>query len=336
MTATSDISVLIVAFKSRKTIPACLEALAAQTVRPREVWLLENGSPDGEKVQAGDLPDWVNFIDSAENLGFAGGNNRLAQAASGAWLALLNPDAYPKPDWIEALERATRDYPDIDLFGSTQWAGGAEGVLDGTGDVYHFTGLAYRSGYGKGEAALPTEGEVFAPCAAAMLIREEVFQGLGGFDEGFFCYNEDVDLGYRARLEGRRAVQLRSAEVVHDGYGSSGRRSEFATYYGVRNRLWVFVKNTPAWLFWLLAPVHIVIALLLFLSSLRFGLGGTFLRAIRDALKDLPRVWAQRHQIEQKRTVSVIELARMMSWNPLNLITRGAKIWRVHPDQGQS
>ncbi|MBR9824337.1 MAG: glycosyltransferase family 2 protein [Alphaproteobacteria bacterium] len=336
MTAQSDISVLIVAFRSRKTILACLAALEAQTCKPRDVLLLENGSPEGERVQAEDVPGWVTFVESDENLGFAGGNNLLARQSSGSWIALLNPDAYPEPDWLEALQAATHAYPQADLFGSTQWASGTDHVLDGTGDVYHFSGLAYRSGYGKPASALPEEGEVFAPCAAAMLIRREVFEALGGFDESFFCYNEDVDLGYRARLQGRIAIQLRSAVVTHDGYGSSGRRSEFATYYGVRNRLWVFIKNTPGWLFWLLLPVHMVISVLLFLSSLRFGLGGVFARAIRDGVRDLPRVWAQRRATQEARTASVLDLARTISWNPLNLLTRAAHIWRPSSDQEQS
>lgn len=336
MTASTDISVLIVAFRSRDTIPACLEALAAQTLQPAEVLLLENGSPDGERVLADEVPDWVTFVASDENLGFAGGNNHLAARARGKWLALLNPDAYAAPDWLEALQAATQAYPRADLFGSTQWAGGQDGVLDGTGDVYHFTGLAYRSGYGRAGSALPEEGEVFAPCAAAMLIRKQVFEDLAGFDESFFCYNEDVDLGFRARLRGLTAIQLRSAVVTHDGYGSSGRRSEFATYHGVRNRLWVFIKNTPGWLFWLLLPIHAGVTALLFLSSLRFGLGGVFFRAIRDGLADLPRVWKERQDVQSKRKIGVMDLARAISWNPFNLITRGAHIRPHVKDQGQS
>ena len=323
---TADITVLIVAYKSRKTIPACLDALAQQTVRPARVLLLENGSPDGERLTAEDIPDSVTFIASDENLGFAGGNNRLARQAETGWIALLNPDAYPEPDWIEQLEAAIARYPEIKLFGSTQIAAGHADRLDGTGDVYHFTGLAYRAGYGKPRATLPEEGEVFGPCGAAALIDAALFQTLGGFDEHFFCYNEDVDLAYRARLAGHRCIQLRDAIVHHDGYGSSGRRSEFATYYGVRNRLWVFLRDTPGWLFWVMLPGHVAVTLLLAISSLRFGLGGVYARAIRDALKDWERIRAERKHLHATRSVSSWAIARSMSWNPVNLLTRGADV----------
>ena len=324
--AKADIAVLIVGYRSRDTIGRCLETLQAQTVRPCEVFLVENGSPNSERLSAADLPDWVHFIENETNLGFVGANNQLARIATTRWVALLNPDAFPAVDWVERLVAATERYPATALFGSTQNAADNEGILDGVGDVYHATGLAYRAGYGKPVSQLPAEGEVFAPCAAAALYRRDVFEELGGFDERFFCYNEDVDFAYRARLIGHRTIQVRDAAVDHLGYASSGRRSEFATYYGVRNRLWVFLKNTPGWLFWVLAPVHFCVTLLLWLSAARFGQFGLFGKAIRDALKAWPEIMADRRDIQSKRTVSAWTIARAMNWNPLNLLTRAPDV----------
>ncbi|RKQ94152.1 glycosyltransferase family 2 protein [Maricaulis maris] len=329
---TIDITVLIVAYKSVGTLTACLAALQAQTRAPREVLVLENGSPEGQRVGPADMPSGVRLIESEKNLGFAGGNNLLAKAAGSTWLALLNPDAYARPDWIEQFEAARRKYPEIALFGSTQFAAGKTDVLDGTGDCYHALGLAYRSGYGRRAGPL-AEGEVFAACGAAMFIRRDVFEALGGFDERFFCYNEDVDLGYRARLNGLPTVQLAAAIVDHVGYGSSGRRSEIATYYGVRNRLWVFLKNTPGWLFWLLLPGHVAVTFALWLSSFRFGQGALFARAIRDAVSGRADILASRREIQANRRVSPMRVARMMNWNPADLFTRRAKV-RPIDDQG--
>ncbi len=328
VTETADITVLIVAYKSVDTLAGCLDALQAQTRAPREILVLENGSPDGQRVVAADVPPGIRLIESDENLGFAGGNNLLARSARSQWLALLNPDAYPRRDWIEELEAARLAYPDVPLFGSTQFSAGKEGVLDGTGDCYHALGLAYRSGYGQRLNAIP-EGEVFAACGAAMFVRRDVFEALGGFDDRFFCYNEDVDFGYRARLHGWAVIQLAGARVDHVGYGSSGRRSEVATYYGVRNRLWVFLKNTPGWLFWVLLPGHVVITLALWASAFRFGQGRLFARAINDGWSERASILASRAEVQANRRVPAIRLARMMNWNPLDLFTRRAKVWRV-------
>ncbi|WP_300530367.1 glycosyltransferase family 2 protein [Maricaulis sp.] len=322
MRETADISVLIVAYKSRDTIGRCLNALAAQTVPPREILLLENGSPAGEAIEEADIPDGVRFIKSEDNLGFAAGNNRLAEMAGGRWLAFLNPDAFPHPGWIAGLDQATQRYPDIRLFGSTQLAADKPGIVDGAGDVYHAAGLAYRAAYLRPDRFLPEEGEVFGPCGAAALISSELFAELNGFDEDFFCYNEDVDLAYRARLLGERAVQLRTAIVDHLGYGSSGRRSDFATYYGVRNRLWVFLKNTPGWLLWLLAPFHAFATLALGIAASLKGQGGVFWRAIGDGLKAWPAVMRSRRAVQKARRVKPSQIANAMCWDSRMLLTR--------------
>ncbi|MEQ8403739.1 MAG: glycosyltransferase family 2 protein [Oceanicaulis sp.] len=325
MSEPASVAVLIVAYRSRETIPQVMAALEAQTVRPARVRLLENGSPDGERVDAAALPAWAEFIESAQNLGFAAGNNRLAEGVGEDWLLLVNPDAFPEPDMLERLLEAAGRHPGAAMLGATQLAHGAPGVLDGAGDVYHFTGLPYRAGYGK-RMAPPPEGEVFGPCGALALIRRDLFEALGGFDEDYFCYVEDVDLAYRARLAGHQAIQVRDARVSHMGYASSGRRSAFASYYGARNRFWTFFKNTPAPLLPVLAPVHVGVTLLLWLSAARFGQFTLFARAIRDALKGWPHLMEKRRAVQRSRTVPALQVARMLSWNPLNLLTRAPAV----------
>lgn len=323
--APADVAILIVAHRSRATIPLVIAALAAQTVRPVRVRLLENGSPAGERVEAAGLPGWVEFIDGQANLGFAAGNNLLARGVETRWLLLLNPDAYPDPDWIEQMMAAAERWPDAALFGCTQRAHGSPGVLDGCGDVYHFTGLPYRGGYGKAMAP-PPEGEVFGPCGAAALIRRDVFEALGGFDEAYFCYVEDVDLAARARLLGHIAMQVRDAAVSHVGYASTGRRSAFATWHGARNRLWTFFKVTPGWLLWVLAPVHLGVTALLWLSAARFGQFTLFAGALKAALAGWPDLMVKRRALQARRAITPLAYARQLSWNPLNLLTRAPDV----------
>lgn len=323
---TADITILIVAFHSRQTLPGVLDGLAAQTVKPARVLVLENGSEPGERIDA-DLVAGrdgirVELIESETNLGFAGGNNHLAGMAETDWLFMLNPDAYPAPDLVEQLQLAMMRYRDVALFGCTQNAHGAPGVLDGAGDVYHFTGLPYRAGYGK-PLSPPPDGEVFGPCGAATLIRRELFEALGGYDEDYFCYVEDVDLAYRARLRGQRCIQLQAPSVSHVGYASSGRRSAFASYHGARNRFWTFFKNTPLLLMPVLAPVHLGVTALLWLSAARFGQFGLFGKALKDAIAGWPRLMKKRAEAQSSRKASSLTIARAMTWNPIKLLTRG-------------
>lgn len=330
----ADVAIIIVAFNSAHTLPRVSEALRQQSLAPKEVWVLENGSPNAPVTQ--DLcPDGAHLIVSETNLGFTGGNNLLASKSSAKWLILLNPDAFPEPDWLENMMALAARWPDCPIFGCTQKvADDGEGHLDGVGDVYHFTGLPYRAGYGK-VLEPPQEGYVFGPCGAMTMVDRALFLGLGGFDEDLFCYCEDVDLAYRINLLGFRAIQTNHAAVHHMGYASSGRRSAFATYYGARNRFWVFFKNTPGWLLWVLGPIHIAVTLLLWVSAARFGQFTLFAKALSDALKGWPRVMAKRRHVQKTRKISPWDMAKRMNWNPLNLLTRGHDVRPIRGDRAE-
>jgi len=321
----ADITVLIVAFRSRDTLPGVLAGLARQTVAPARVQVLENGSPREEAVDEALVAGRAELVVSSTNLGFAAGNNVLAARTETDWLFMLNPDAYPSGTLIADLQAAVKRYPEIPIFGCTQYAHDTPGVLDGAGDVYHFTGLPYRAGQGKVLTA-PPEGEVFGPCGAATLIRRDLFEALGGYDKDYFCYVEDVDLAYRARLRGARCIQLRCPSVSHVGHASSGRRSAFAAYHGARNRFWTFFKNTPLALMPMLAPVHLGVTVLLWLSAARFGQFTLFGKAIKNALAGWPDLMEKRRAVQRERRVSIWTIARAFTWSPFKLLTRGVDV----------
>jgi GT2 family glycosyltransferase len=260
---------VIVAFESGATLSRCLAALRAQTFGDFEVLLVDNASTDGAAQAAAKADPAIRLIEAGGNIGFAAGNNLAAGQARGQWLALLNPDAYADPDWLEQLIAATQRWPKIRSFACLQKAADRPGKIDGAGDVLTLAGIPYRGAYGHDLTALP-EGEVFSACGAAHLIARDLFLQLGGFDERFFCYCEDVDLGYRLRLIGEATLFVPQAVVSHVGSAVLGARSDFALYHGAKNRLWLLIKNTP----WPLVPVvallHLpVMALLLVMHALR-------------------------------------------------------------------
>ena len=331
----ADVTVIIIAYASERHIARCLASVRAQTVRPARVVLVENGSPDDRRLSAADMPDWVEFHENRDNLGFAAANNRAAETVATKWIAFLNPDAFPEPDWLEQLLAATERHPEAAFFGSTQLAAGYAGLLDGVGDVYHAVGFPYRGGYGRPARITPPEGSVFSVCAAASLNRRDVFEALGGFDESYFCYCEDVDLCFRGRLLGHEAVQVSDARVHHVGYASTGRYSEFAIYHGTRNRLWTFLKDMPGPLLYLLAPVHAAATLIQTGSALRRGLIKPFLRALRDGLKDWPRIRKERRIVQSARSVPWTRIAGALTWNPIRLAQRAPDVRPVKPQRNE-
>ena len=319
------ITVIIIAYNSGDFLQPCVDALASQSFTDFEAVIVDNASTDGA-VDALVLPDARFHIDRpGANLGFAGGNNRAARASRAPWIALLNPDTRVAPDWLEALLQGAARWPNCPAFGSTQLRLDDPDVLDGAGDVWYAGGVAWRALEGRPLSANPPEGETFAPCGAAAFYDRERFIELGGFDERFFCYCEDVDYGFRVRLTGQVCIQLTDAIVYHAGSGTTGRHSEFTLFHGHRNRIWVFFKNTPAVLLPILTPLHLAINLYLYLRA--DTVRRAYLkRAYLAAWKGLGDVMAQRKALRSRRTGSVFSLMRAMIWSPVLVTRRGAKL----------
>lgn len=319
------VTVIIVNYNSGDRLERSLACLAAQTYRNFETIVIDNGSSDRSADCARHSPA-VAFIDAGRNLGFAAANNLAAKSARGAWLAFLNPDAYPSPDWLERLLDCAARHPAADAFGSTQIDALRQDRLDGAGDVYHAFGVPYRGHFGWPASALPAEGECFAPCAAAALWRRAVFDALGGFDERFFCYGEDVDLGFRLRLAGGHAVQAAQAVVLHEGSGISGRHSDFTVYHGHRNRIWTYVLNMPAAILLVTLPFHAATNVYLLMRFTISGGARAYLRAMRDALAGLAPILRERHVRQRQRVESAAAIARALTWSPLKVMRRAADI----------
>lgn len=302
------VAVIIINWNGEQYLERCLTALAKQTAKPYEIILVDNASADGSAKIADHFPS-VRLISLDRNTGFARGNNLAIEAASAEseWIALLNPDAFAEPGWLEALLVAAETNAGFDVFGSRLVNAADSALLDGEGDAYHVSGLVWRRGHGAPVRVVAAEQrEVFSPCAAAALYRRSALLEVGGFDEDYFCYVEDVDLGFRLRLAGYRCLYVPKSVAYHVGSGTSGgQHSDFSTYYGHRNLVWTFVKDMPGMLFWLLLPLHAAMNLASIVWFALRGRGGLILRAKRDALLGLPKMWRKRQYIQEKRVASI-------------------------------
>lgn len=320
MSSPPAVSVIIVTFNSMPLVARTMAALSAQTMRDFEVIVLDNASAQGPPTLLDDPR--FRLVQAPANLGFAGGNNLAAREARGEWLALLNPDAFPEPDWLANLLAAARSHPDVAMAGSLQLDAADLTQLDGAGDCYHAFGIAWRGLFGQPRTLAPATGEAFGPCAAAALYRRDVFEALGGFDEDFFCYHEDVDLAFRMRLAGWRCVQSAEAVVAHVGSATTGRSSDFSVFHGVRNRMWTFVKDMPLPLLLLLAPAHAAASLFLLARSARSGTFRPTSRGMAAGLAGLPRMWRKRAQVQASRKADLRTLTKAFTWSIARLRRR--------------
>lgn len=312
---TDKVSVIIVNWNGEPFLERCLAALMDQTVKPYEIILVDNASSDGSLDIARRFPN-VRLMALDKNTGFARGNNLAIEGVSeeSEWIALINPDAFAEPCWLEALLVAAESNPGFDMFGSKLVNATDPTMLDGTGDAYHLSGLVWRMGHGSPVSiSTESEREVFSPCAAAALYRRSALREMGGFDEDYFCYVEDVDLGFRLRLAGYRCLSVPQSIVHHVGSGTTGgRHSDFAMYHGHRNLVWTFVKDMPGILFWMLLPLHVMLNLASIIWFSLHGQGRVICRAKRDALLGLPKMWRKRQSIQKTRVAPIGEVWRQL------------------------
>ncbi|MEA2194429.1 MAG: hypothetical protein QOG42_863, partial [Solirubrobacteraceae bacterium] len=239
----SGVAVVIVNFDGERLLPDCLAALAAQTLAPDELVVADNGSRDGSLALLRAHHPHVRALALGRNLGFAGGANRGVRATSAPWVCVLNSDATPAPDWLAELTAAPRD--------RRTWALGsvlvsaATGQIESAGDQYSAAGYAYKLLRDRPLADLPSEPyPVFAAPGAAPVFRRDVFDALGGYEERFFLYYEDVDLAFRAVLAGYHALLVPSARVTHR-LGATTRSHARARCYVARNSVWCAARCLP-------------------------------------------------------------------------------------------
>lgn len=281
------VTVVIVNWNSERLLKQCLVALMAQTVKPYEIILVDNASLDNSCEIARRFPS-LRLLALEYNSGFARGNNLAVELASkdSNWIATLNADAFAEPHWLEALLAAAKSNPEFEVFSSKLLNAADPLALDGVGDAYHLSGRIWREGKGLPVSALAdNECDIFSSCAAAALYRRSAFEKVGGFDEDFFCYVEDVDLGFRLRLAGYRCLYVPQSVAHHVGSGTTGgQHSDFSVYHGHRNLVWAFVKNMPGVLFWLLLPLHLALNVVSIVWFALRGQGAVILRAKRDAM----------------------------------------------------
>jgi GT2 family glycosyltransferase len=248
------VSVIIVGYNSRADLEKCLPSLLL-SLNPQldEVIVVDNASSDGTTSWLAKAYPHIKLIPCSTNLGFAAGNNLGAHNAFGEYLAFLNPDTQVEHFWLEELITGLQSGPSVGLATSKILMMDNPKIINTCGNQTHITGLTLCRGVGQPSESFTQVERVNAISGAAFIIRRELFQTLGGFDEVMFTYMEDTDLSLRARLAGYHSVLVPSSIVYHRYKLHFGPRKVF---YEERNRYRMLLKllepatlirNLPLW-----------------------------------------------------------------------------------------
>ena len=219
-----------------------MESLERQTRREFEVIIVDNSGCG--LVRRNGAPPGARVIENSRNAGFGAAINQGLRASSAPYLATINDDAAAHPQWLEALLEVLDQRPDAGMCASAVRLWG-EGRLDSAGMLIARDGSSKQRGHGRAPEDFPIAEEVLLPSGSAALYRRAMLEDIGGFDEHFFLYCEDTDLGLRARWAGWKCLYAPAAAVEHHYSHSAGRSSPLKAYYVERNRLFVAAKNFP-------------------------------------------------------------------------------------------
>ena len=293
-----------------------MQSLSRQTRPDLEVVIVDN-SGHGLVRRNGTGPG-ARVIENTRNAGFGTAINQGVRASNSPYVATLNDDAVAHPDWLAALVSALVARPDAGMCASQVRLFG-EPRLDSAGMLVARDGSSKQRGHGRLPEDFPVLEEVLLASGSSALYRRTMLEDVGGFDDSFFLYCEDTDLGLRARWAGWKCLYVPQAVVEHHYSHSAGHASPLKAYYVERNRLFVLVKNFPG----RMLPAAPFVALARYLwhawyifqgqgSAARFRAEGNagprmlwyVVRAHAALLGNLGRLWRQRREIRARARIT--------------------------------
>ncbi|MGO9262550.1 MAG: glycosyltransferase family 2 protein [Bryobacteraceae bacterium] len=327
------ISVVVVNWNRKELLRACLRSLAQQVGAEFETIVVDNGSSDGSADLA-EREFRARVIRNRENRGFCTANNQGIAAGHGEFIALLNNDAEADPGWLAALERACSRAPDVGMAASKVLVWEDPGRIDKTGHLIYPDGQNRGRGSGTlDQGQYDREEEVLWPDGCAALYRKEMLDRIGGFDEDFFAYGDDAELGLRARIAGWRCIYTPAAVVRHHRGATLGKDSARRLELIERNRVLLALKLFPWSLLWL-NPLYFAARLVAGLAAAGRGAGDTshfpglqgkwtmarsLARGDWQALRMAPRILRKRAAMAGIRRLTASEVRRLLLAHRLSL-----------------
>jgi GT2 family glycosyltransferase len=330
---TPSVSVVLVNLDGAEHLPDCLDSLRAQDYPADrlEVVLVDNGSTDGSLELLADRYPWVRVLAMGRNTGFAPAVNEGARAASGECIALLNNDMRADPGWVRALAEAYDPAGGVVCVAGQilSWDGTEIDFVEGTVNFY---GMGNQVAFGRprNDVEVRDGADLLFACGGSMLVGRDVWLDVGGFDEGFFAYFEDIDLGWRLNLLGHTVRLAAGARSFHRLHGTSSRFPDHQRLFLYeRNSLRLILKNYGDGLL----PRALAPALLLTakragvrsgLDAAPYRIGGdrepteevprvalAHLHALLAICDDLDDILAKRQAVQQRRRRTDDELSHL-------------------------
>ena len=321
-------SVVVVNLNRKDLLGRCLDSIWKQHFQDFEVVVVDNGSVDGSLDYLHSISrDRLHIVALPENLGFAGGVNAGIRVARGRYVATLNNDAEAESEWLGSLVECLENNPRVGMAASKILFAADHARIDKVGHLIYPDGLNHGRGSGEPDRGqFERNEEVLFPDGAAALYRTQMLDEIGLFDERFFAYGDDADLGLRGRLAGWTCIYVSKARVFHVHSATAGEFSELKAFLVERNRIWVALKLWPLPLL-VVSPAFTLVRFVFHAygavtstgSSGQFArqvspraLVGAMLRAYWSGLTQFGAMWRSRSEIRRFQKLGSMEFIRLI------------------------
>jgi GT2 family glycosyltransferase len=304
------LAVVIVTYQSAARVGETLRTLCEQLREDDELVVVDNASSDSTAAAVHAAAPKARLLEQRHNSGFAAGSNVGASATSAPLLLFLNPDAVPAPGCIDALRAAATDQPDWGAWQAVVTMNRGR-LINSAGGVTHFLGMGWAGRCGEPVAVAPGAAtEVSFASGAALCVRRDVWERIDGFDERYFMYGEDLDLGLRIWLSGHGVGVVPAARVEHEYEFAKGKRKWMLLE---RNRWWTVLTDYPPGLLLLLLPALVVAEAALLVMAAADGWLPAKLNAQAAVVRELPQIIARRRKVQAQRRLGAAQLADRLS-----------------------
>ena len=285
------VSIVIPNYNGKHFLKKCLDSISKQTYKNIETIVVDNASSDNSIEFLKDEYPNVITISMTTNTGFSGAVNKGIIESKGDYVFLLNNDTEIDEKCVEYLVNTIKQNQNIFSVNSKMIQYNKRALLDDAGDEYNIFGWAFKRGFNQRVQTNIKPRRVFTCCAGATIYNKKILNKLGYFDEAFFAYLEDVDIGFRANCFGYKNIFCPDAIVYHIISGTTGnKKTEFKTKLSARNNVYLIYKNLPLLLIILNLPFLIMGALIKALFFSKHRLGNIYIRETINALTDLRKL----------------------------------------------
>lgn len=305
------ISVIIPNYNNVHYLYDCVNSLLIQTYKNFEVIIVDNGSTDESievlKTLKSNCRN-LRVIELDKNYGFAFAVNRGIEISKGEYVVLINNDTLLDRDFLFHLVTFLKEKENVFSCSSKMIQFYDRKKIDDAGDYYTIFGWQYKRGNNFPVRRYSKPYEIISSCGGGAIYDKKILLEIGCFDEDFFAYLEDVDLGLRAVIRGYKNLYCPAAKILHVGSASTGSKyNDFKVKLTARNSIYLLYKNMPLPLFIINSPFIILGYIIKFIFFSCKGLGQVYIEGIKEGLMTLRKFKQKRRENMQKRRISLLK-----------------------------